>query len=57
MDARELVTKLHPDALVRELAPSPPLEEGGSPIAPVVDWLSTDDDAFHVVVVRKVRVE
>lgn len=45
------------DALVRELAPSPPLEEGGSPIAPVVDWLSTDDDAFHVVMVRKVRVE
>lgn len=47
--AKEMVS-----GVIESLAPSPPLEEGGNPIPARADWLSTAEDGFHVVMVRKV---
>lgn len=41
------------DQVVRALQPTPPAEPGGAPAPPQVDWLSSDDEGFHIAVIRK----
>jgi hypothetical protein len=38
---------------VRLLPATPGPEPGAAPAPPRVDWLSTGDDPFHVLIVRK----
>jgi SAM-dependent methyltransferase len=41
------------EKVIGSLEPCPAPEGGGQPIPARADWLSTSDDSFHVVVVRK----
>lgn len=43
------------EQLIGSLEPSPAGEAGGAPIPAKADWLSTGDEGFHVVVVRKLE--